>query len=301
MLRTRTPFYEKFLVQNASRIPALPRRHLFRMIKPGQSASRRLAAAQALGVVGAAAGDAVPDLISVMETDPDIRWVTAQSLANIGGPAITALSQAATNRDVIVRHAAVYGLGQAGINALPATTVLLDSVRDANTAVQASALYSLRRVGPAGVPVVLEAFASDDPVRRETAVRAIKSMNTPPQQILQTLLRFTTNASPELREHSIQALQVLQLNNPRVIAAYVNGIDDPAPGVRAVSVRALNQTDAWVTNQVLGDITIRLLNRSGTLEDNVMVALNGLLEDSDPSVRAAAQQALASLQPSFKD
>jgi HEAT repeat protein len=295
MLNTRESWYAKLLAQQGRRLPITTRRYLFDKIKPGRSGAQRVAAARALGVVGPGASEAVPDLMVALQEDPEVRWAAAQALADIGDPGIKSMTSATTNQNAEIRHAAVYGLGQAGTNAWPATAALFDRVLDTNESVSASALYSLRRVGAAGVPVVLVAFSTEDPVRLAAAIKAIRAMNTPPQQILRMLLDYATNGTPDLRLHSLEALHALRLNHPRVVATYLSAMRDTHPGVRAAAARAMNQADAWTTNRALGEVTVQILNLSGTLDSNIVSALNGMLQDSDSSVRTAAQQTLANL------
>ena len=121
-------------------------------------------------------------------------------------------------------------------------------------------------------------------------------MNTPPRQILKSLLAFSTNSSPALRQHSLEALQTLRLNHPRVVAMYVLALDDPDPGVRRTAAQAMNQATVWATNAALSETTVRFLGWSGNLDSNIIVSLTALLDDPEPLVRTAAQQALTHLQ-----
>jgi len=297
MLKDREPWYSILLTASGRWLPATTRNYLFQKLRPGRSGLHRIVAARALGAVGTNAIAAVPDLVAALG-DNDARWAAAQALANIGGPALLALTAATTNQDVNIRHAAVYGLGQAGTNAWAAAPALLDRVRDTNESVRASALYSLGRVGQGGVPAVLEEFSSDDPARVRASVQAIKAMNQPPRQVLRTLLEFSTNASPELRRNSLEALQTLRLNHPRVVATYLQAVADSNALVRASAIRALGQANVWTTNATLGEFTLRLLGRTGSLEGRVQTALSQSLADPDESVRLAAEQSLNRLRAS---
>ena len=297
MLRTKETWYARVYIRQATNLPSGTRKYLGARIKYGQAGLRRVAAARALDVLGTNATAAVPDLVVAL-ADSDARLAAAQALTSIGGPGIAALAAATTNKDATVRHAAVYGLGQAGTNAWPATEALIDGVRGTDPQVRAMALYSLSRIGRFGVPTVLEAFSSYDPTRRAAAIEAIGAMNTPPRQVFLILLEFSTNASPVLRANSLEALQTLRLTHPRVLGAFFKAVDDPDPGVRATAARTLGQTSIWVTNSGLGEITMRLLGRTGTLDTNALAVLNAMLDDPDSSVRTVARQTLASLQPS---
>jgi len=296
MLRTKETWYARLYLQQAKNLPSGMRGYLVRQIKPNQSVSKRVAAARALGVVGTNATAAVPDLVIAL-ADVDVRWAAAQALADIGGPAVPALAIATTNKNPNIRHAAVYGLGQAGTNAAPATRALLDCVLDFNQSIQSSAAYSLSQIGRPGLAVVLEAFSSDSAERRKAATKALKVMNAPPRQIVSAVLEFTTNSSPQLRQNSLKALQSMGLNHPRVVANYFKAAGDSDAGVRMAAARALAQANNWSTNAALGDVVAHLLDRkSNSLQSNAVETLTGLLSDSEMPVRDAARQSLASLQ-----
>jgi len=297
MLKTRPSWYEKHFVQQRSRLPTGAQTYLAGKIKPGRSGMYRICAARALGIVGTNATEAVPDLAATLG-DNDARWAAAQALASIGGPAIPALASAATNIDANIRHAAVFGLGQAGTNALPATEALLTCVRDPAEFVRASVLYSLGQFGRPGVPVILEAFSSDSPERREAATKALEGMNSPTWQISSTLMEFTTNSSPRLRQNSLEALQSLRLRQSRVVIHYFKATADPDAGVRRAGARGLAQANSWSTNAALSEVVAHLLGREGSLQSNAVETLTRLLSDSESPVREAARQSLASLQAS---
>jgi HEAT repeat protein len=297
MLRTRESWYEKLFVQQGKRLPVSARSYLSGKIKPGRSVMYRVTAARALGVVGTNATAAVPDLAEAL-TDSEVRWSAAQALASIGGPAIPALISATTNKDDNVRHAAVYGLGQAGTIAWPATEALLERVLDTNQLIQASAIYSLGQIGPRGLPMVLESFSADNTQRREAAAKAIKTMGTPPSQVWRTLIEYSTNAAPSLRQNSLEALRTLGINHPRVVANYFEAATDSDAGVRAAAARALGQANDWSTNARLSDTVVRLLGRNGNLDSNAVATLTALLSDAEAPVRDAARQTLARLQAS---
>jgi hypothetical protein len=293
LLNTRDPFYEKPLTQNAAIIPPATRRFLFEKLKPGQAGRGRTGAARALHLIGPAAQAAVPDLIGALE-DPafEVRWAAARALSQMGPAAVTALIHTASNTNATIRHTAVYALGEAGTNAAPAATVLFERTLDTDTSVRASAMYSLARVGTAAVPVVLAQFSSPDPARRDAAAKAIRAMNTPPRQIMRPLLALATNAAPQMRRQSVQAFEALRLNSAFTLTACVRALDDSDAGVREAAAQALGNTTTWTTNTGMGDLTMRLLGRSGTLSNHVVTSLETLRNEAEPAVRTAAEQTL---------
>jgi HEAT repeat protein len=146
--------------------------------------------------------------------------------------------------------------------------------------------------------VVLKGFSDHDPARRAAAIEAIKSMNTPPRQILRTLLEFAKDSDPGLRYHSIEALVVLNLNHPYIVTTCLQALSDPDPGVRVAAAGAVSQASRWTTNRELSEVSLRLLDRGGSLESNIITSLTILLNDPEPAVRSAAQRTLSGLQSS---
>ena len=121
---------------------------MFQKIKPGCGAEHRVGAVRALGVLGPAAGDALPELLDALsEANSQASWVAAQNICALGPKAIDAVMTLVTNPNSTLRHNAIYSLGEARTNALPATASLLRATMDANHNVRGSAFYSLRRIG----------------------------------------------------------------------------------------------------------------------------------------------------------
>ena len=269
-LKSGEPFYEKPFVRNARRIPVVIHRYLFEAIQPGQSFARRVGALRALSVIGVDAVAAAPDLIVALN-DPasEIRGAAGQTLGRIGAAGIAALMRTATNENVHLRQTAVAALGEAGTNAAGAATVLLDRLLDKNEPVRISSRYALGRIGPA--------------------------MNHPPPQAMKTLIEFTTNASPAVRQQAIEALSGLRLKHPQVAAAYLRVLGDLDPAVRCAAAHALSQVAIGATNAALNEFTGRTLGLGGSLGSVVLVKLNELLTDPEPSVRTAAQRALTEI------
>ena len=295
-LKSGEPFYEKPFVRNARRIPVVIHRYLFEAIQPGQSFARRVGALRALSVIGVDAVAAAPDLIVALN-DPasEIRGAAGQTLGRIGAAGIAALMRTATNENVHLRQTAVAALGEAGTNAAGAATVLLDRLLDKNEPVRISARYALGRIGPAGEHAVLESFLNHDPVLRVAAFQAFQAMNHPPPQAMKTLIEFTTNASPAVRQQAIEALSGLRLKHPQVAAAYLRVLGDLDPAVRCAAAHALSQVAIGATNAALNEFTGRTLGLGGSLGSVVLVKLNELLTDPEPSVRTAAQRALTEI------
>ena len=75
----------------------------------------RWSTAWALGKIGPAAKDAIPDLIAALGDDNShVRIISSESLGRIGHDAVPYLIRALGNDDVNVRHGAAIALGNIG-------------------------------------------------------------------------------------------------------------------------------------------------------------------------------------------
>jgi HEAT repeat protein len=242
LVKTREPFYEKAFLKHARKIPTKPRNFLFQKLQPGRTAEIRLGALRALGIIGPAARDSLPEMLAAL-ADPDsrLRWTSAQTIAQLGPEAITALIPLTTNADVNLRHAAVYSLGEARTNALPATIPLLRNTLDTNESVCASAYYSLSRIGRAALPqVIATADTNADPALRNAALRSLIVLTPPPGRVLSSHLQVSTN-SAEMRRLAILSLSRSRLTNSHALNIFTNALADDAPEVRAAAELALKR------------------------------------------------------------
>lgn len=241
LLSSHPPIYERTFLQQARRIPVAARQYLFQKIKPGYTIQYRVGAARALGVIGLSAGDALPELLAALsETNSQISWVAAQNIPALGPQAINALSTFVTNADVTVRHAAIYGLGEARTNALPATALLIRATMDTNQAIRAAAFYSLSRIGRPALPVTVEMAASNpDPELRNAAFRSLIVMLPPPGRVPQSLLVSSTN-NAEMRRLAILSLGRSRLTNDHAVTLFQTAKSDEDASVREAAQRALD-------------------------------------------------------------
>jgi HEAT repeat protein len=116
----------------------------------------RLNAAYALGALG---GPAVPVLAEALRTTPEpLRRYAGYGLSAAGAPAVEALTGLAQAPDEPARRAAVDALGDMGAAAAPAVPVLAGALRDESQWVRRQAAEALGTIGAAGGPAV-EALA----------------------------------------------------------------------------------------------------------------------------------------------
>lgn len=243
----RAPFYENTLVKHARLIPPKPRTYLFQKLQPGHTIEIRLGAIRALGIIGPAARDALPEMLAALR-DPDsrVRWAAAQTICRLGPAAVTALIPLTTNRDASLRHAAVYALGEARTNALPAALALVQCTLDTNVAVCASAYYSLSRIGPVALPlIVAQADTNTDPVFRNAALRALIALRPPPGRVLSSHLQISTNTA-EMRRLAMFTVSLSRLTNHHALNLLSNGLADESPEVREAAGLGLRRLQTGV-------------------------------------------------------
>ncbi len=240
ILSSREPIYERTFLQQARRIPLAARKYLFQKLKPGRTIEYRVGAARALGVIGLAASDALPEMLGALsETNSQIQWVAAQNISALGPRAITSLTALVTNTNVNTRHTAIYALGEARTNALPATPFLIRATMDTNENIRASAFYSLSRIGRSAIPFTVTMAASDpDPDLRNAAFRSLIVLLPSPGRVPQALLVSSTN-NAEMRRLAILSLGRSRLTNDHAIKLFQAATHDEDASVREAANRAL--------------------------------------------------------------
>ena len=240
ILSSREPIYERTFLQQARRIPLAARKYLFQKLKPGQTIQYHVGAARALGVIGLAAGDALPEMLEALsETNSQIQWVAAQNIPALGPQAINALMTLVTNAGDTVRHTAIYALGEARTNALPATPLLIRATMDTNQNIRASAFYSLSRIGRSALPETVKMAASDpDENLRNAAFRSLVVMLPAPGGVPQALLVSSTN-NAAMRRLAILSLSRSRLTNDHAIKLFQSATHDEDASVREAANRSL--------------------------------------------------------------
>lgn len=239
LLNAREPIYERTFLQQARRIPIAARQYLFHKIKPGHTAQYRVGAARALGIIGPAAGDALPELLDALsETNSPVSWVAAQNISALGPKGIYAVMTLVTNANPTVRHTAIYALGEAKTNALPAAALLIRATMDTNENIRASAFYSLSRIGRPALPLTAEMAATHpDADIRHAALRSLITLLPPPGLVSQSLLTSSTNDA-QMRRLAIITLGRSRLTNDHVVTLIQTALNDEDASVREAAQRA---------------------------------------------------------------
>src|ERR1700722_14577116 len=146
---------------------------------------RHAEAARGFEVLGTSAKDAVPALIAIYNEriSPDSQMATAYALGCIGPAARNAIPQlleAATNADCNVRQCAIRSLGQIHSEPELSVPVAIRALDDTNQLARFEAANALRAFGTnakAAIPSLVRAFKSKDKHINKTAADALKAID----------------------------------------------------------------------------------------------------------------------------
>ena len=146
-------------------------------------ASGRWRAAQALGVLGAAAAPAVPTLaVALRDRSETVRWRAAEALGRLGpaaSSAVPALARGLQDADPLVRTETAKALGLVGPSAAEAVPGLVALLRASDVALRREAARALARISPETGPALrplIEALRDKDKFVRMEAARALGRM-----------------------------------------------------------------------------------------------------------------------------
>ncbi len=172
-------------------------------------------AAQALGMIGADAGPAVPILIEYLH-DPDhnVSYRAADALGWIGQRpelAVPALIATLKGPYSALNYYAAESLGRFGAGAAAAIPALLDRFGDNDYRTRGSAIYALSRI----------------------------SRETTEKKVLPSVLRHFQDLNPNLRSGAVAELMQLRMFPEAVIPVFIAGLDDPDRTVRMNSINGL--------------------------------------------------------------
>jgi hypothetical protein len=238
LILLREPLTDRLLGGPVRRLPPKLRTYVLEKVKPSLTWNYRLGALQAIKLLGAEAGPALPELTRALQhPDARLRWSAAQTISALGPEAIATLQKLTTHADPQVRHAAVFALGEARTNSLSALPQLLAATLDSSMSVRGSAAYSLRQLGPSAfAPTLAQSVTNSDPALKAAARRALLVI-LPPAPGLPPPPNLSSD-SAELRRLTLLALGRSRLTNEYAQHIYQAGFNDENPVVRETAHRA---------------------------------------------------------------
>ena len=179
----------------------------------------RLNAAYALGAIGE---PSVPQLIAVLsDENGPTRRMAAYALAAVGAPAVPALSEALQHTEDAVRIEAGYALAQIGDAAEPAIPALVERMKDECAEVRRYLPEAFGSIGPAAapaVPALIDMLDSDDDKQaRFEAALALAQIGPAASDAVPVLAQALTDADRYVRDNTIHALK--RIDTPEAEAA----------------------------------------------------------------------------------
>jgi HEAT repeat protein/lysophospholipase L1-like esterase len=250
----------------------------------GESGGRgRALGAKLVGEMGPRAASAVPVLVEALGDPREVvRWRSAWALGQIGpdaAAAVPALAQALADPEL--RWRVADALGQIGEAAKAAVPSLVSCLDDSNSSVRWRVAQALERIGLGAreaVPALVRHATDPDMKVRLGALRALEKAGPDVSLAVDVYRRALRDDNWTVRTQAANALGRL---GPAALAAardLLPLLRDDGPGVRAKAIRALG--------------------RLGPLPPEATQALLVIAAgDADEAVRAAAQKALAKVEP----
>lgn len=245
----------------------------------------RIAAAGALGELGAEAAGAVPDLADVLSVDRNasMRVASASALSKIGPPARTAsraLLRARADEDRAVSTAAKEALEKIGVSDAALAAELEKSVWSGGPKERADAADLLRLLGPAArpaAPALAAALKDPDPGIRRNAARALGALGSG-------------------KESAAALAEALTDRDPTVRAAVAAALADLGPEAKSAAdelAAALKSDDAEVRVYA----AVALASVGGPAKAAVAVLAAAVGPDQPKPLRLRAAGGLAKIGP----
>jgi len=237
-------------------------------------------AADALGHMGPAAEEAVPDLVQLLTVENEnVRLHASKALADIGEVAVPSLISALKQPEPAMRTSAADVLGAIGPAAKDAIPSLATLLGDQEQEVSRHAASALGLIGPAAVPELIEVarwrgrYATD---MASTAFATLKADAATVNELVK--LMGNVREDPAVRAFAVSALGNMPDKARGQMPELIRLLSDENNDVRTAARWALGQTGP-----------------------KGIPALREALKNSDPRVRAGAAFALGSMGPAAEE
>ncbi len=257
----------------------------------------RLAAAVALGKIGADAREAVPELTRALaDTDPRVRGEAAAALGAIGPKAAAAVPELARmavgEEEDLLADLVAKALGEIGAPAVPA---LISMVRTGKPKVRVRAMTAIGAIGPkadAALPELSLAIDDRDEEIRTAAAEALGAVGSGPKEraAILPLLEALKDEDRIVREQAAKALSQIGARTEEAIPGLIDAMKKTA--VPAL-LESLKDEDPVVRQHAAG-----ALGKIGASTDRVVPALIQAPRDPDRLARFRAVAALEAIGPS---
>jgi HEAT repeat protein len=173
----------------------------------GDDTPLRAGAAKALGGMGPAAKEAIPELIANLKHgDNDVQREVIDALASIGADAKPPVIMALAGKEARERSAAAMALAGMGRSAQDAAPAMFEQLaRESDTSVRVSLLTALPKVGADPntlVPRLIDALKDQNDSIRHAAVNGLLSFPSARKQIVESLTALLRDANKDLSQRA---------------------------------------------------------------------------------------------------
>eukprot|EP00746_Dinoflagellata_sp_MGD_P146179 gnl/MRDRNA2_/MRDRNA2_78689_c0_seq1.p1 gnl/MRDRNA2_/MRDRNA2_78689_c0~~gnl/MRDRNA2_/MRDRNA2_78689_c0_seq1.p1 ORF type:complete len:924 (-),score=236.66 gnl/MRDRNA2_/MRDRNA2_78689_c0_seq1:210-2699(-) len=266
------------------------------------------AATKALAQLGSVGADAAAATVGTSEASA-VRNLAMDALVGCGPCALPRLTAMLSDKEVVVRLAAVEVLGRLGPVAAPCAEAVAEALRDMDFQVQLAAKTSLPKLGTAGITAAAKLLTDKSRAVRRAAAEIMSCAGSTSKDHLTNMLPFLDDSDGRLRAAAVSTLSSAGPLAESQVQSIANLLDDPDVVVRAAVVRALGTLgpeigDAYVDGiaGLLGSkmMEMRLaaaeaLGKLGLAAQKHQHAIIGLLQDASWQIRMVAVEALGQL------
>jgi HEAT repeat protein len=277
----------------------------------------RLAAAQTLGSLGAAAGDSVDQLTRLLN-DPvtACRQAAVNSLGAIGPAAVAAtlsLTESAVNDHRKVRAAACRALGAIGLPESHVLNTLVAALRDNDIAVRSQAARSLGGFGigqPDVISALKTAIADESADVRARVAAAISAIPGAINESMADLVTAVADPAAEVRREVVSALGNAERSRNAIVQTLAHSLTDPDAETRSRAATSLSRFGkdsrsaipqlARLVADPVAEVrrsAVEALDSIGVPSLESVSALEEATRDGDETVRSAATTSLERAMP----
>jgi HEAT repeat protein len=235
---------EAVRIEAGNWIAAHGREHMQELIDllPDHDSEISYGAALSLGLMGPAAGAALPDLIDQL-TNPDITDVVVDSIMNITDQWPDIFSQLAHSKVAFVRSvgARAFGLCQRSNVAIPELVVLLGDADQSVVLAACQALLWYPSDAAPAVPALRRLLAHENALLRESAVTSLELLaKHAGRDTAQALRPLLGDSEPRVRSAAINALVKISPKDYTLVGSLADMLEDDEAVVRVNAAFALS-------------------------------------------------------------
>jgi len=239
LLRTPDPPLARAVRFVARHTPDRLSRLLTRVFHPYSGSAQRVAAAQALRLLGSQAEAAVPALGEALQDERTVSWHAALALAQLGQPGTAALIHALPKSAPEQAGYICYALGTQGLSASNAIPILSTTLDSADPQRAEWAARALGDVGKLSVPNLLHSLEHTNPAVRVLAVNALGSIGPAARGVTPYVLKHALDDERVVRLAAVEVLAKIRPSGAGITGALTNLEQDPDPQIAAKARQAL--------------------------------------------------------------